>query len=204
MHANPSVDTYFIASRTDISRVTVEGDILWTPGPEGYPNGKPSGARLEKTIDALEWAQNSGYDFIVRTGLSSIWIYKNLLTFLETLPRTGVYCGIDGGNFVSGAGIIITPDIASLIITHRDFVLSLPNEEDVKLGDLFQRLGIPQRAATRVDIPSAESYPQILLPNYAYHFRVKFHISDPNVRKDEVRIMRDILQRYNDFFRVRE
>lgn len=200
MHAHPSVDSFFIAAREDVSTVTKEGDILWTPGTEGYPPGTLGGARLEKTLDALEWAQGKGYDFIVRTGLSSIWIYPNLLTFLQTLPTKGVYCGIEGGGFISGAGIIMSADVASLLVRHRQLALSFPREEDVRIGSCMTELGIPRSRATRVDIVSLQHYQSVLLPADAYHFRVKFHIDDQSVRKDEVSVMRSVLRRYSELF----
>jgi hypothetical protein len=200
MHTHPDVTSYFIASRDGVQSVIEDGDILWTPGPEGYPNGVPSGARLEKTLDALEWAEGRGFDFVVRTGLSSLWIYANLLTFLSSLPRTGVYCGIDGGGFISGAGTILSADVASLLVRNRDLAVSFPSEEDVRMGACMEALGIPRRPATRVDVLSPEHYRTLLIPTTAYHFRVKFHIHDQDIRKQEVAVMRDILQRYKIFF----
>lgn len=203
MHLHPNIDSYFIIARDDISSVIVEDDILWTPGPEGYPNATPSGARLEKTLDALEWAQGKGYDFIVRTGLSSLWIYPNLYKFLSTLPKQRVYCGIEGGGFISGAGILMSADVSDLLVEHRDVAISFPREEDVRIGSCMEYLGIPRlNTKDRVDIVSIDHYRSMLIPTNTYHFRIKFHVHDQSVRKHEVAVMRDILRRYSSVFNL--
>jgi hypothetical protein len=60
----------------------------------------------------------------------------------------------------------------------------------------MKSLGVHQTTAPRVDICSADHYKTILIPKDAYHFRVKFHISDPVVRSQEVLVMRELLQRF--------
>jgi hypothetical protein len=196
-HSHPDVTTYFVVSSPNCISTTQIDDILLTPGEEGYPNGKPSGARLEKTIDALEWISSQNYDFVVRTGLSSLWIYPNLIQFLNSLPKQKVYCGINGGGFVSGAGIIMSKDVCDVLCNHKAEVCAFPDEEDVKIGYFMQKYGISQSPASRTDIMSYDHYPNVLIPSNAYHFRIKLHISDPNVRKNEVIIMRDILRRFS-------
>lgn len=200
MHAHPDVDSYFISSREDVKDTFIEGDIVWTPGPEGYSNGTPSGARLEKTLDALKHLIGNHYDFVVRTGLSSIWIYPNLIKFLSTLSTKNVYCGIDGGGFVSGAGIIMSHDIAAMLVDNYTLATSQPYEEDVRIASCFELLGVPITRGSRVDIVSLDHYKSCLIPVDTFHFRVKFHINNQNVRKDEVIVMRDILRRYSSIF----
>lgn len=195
-HSHPDVTTYFVVSSPHCTQTIEIDDILITPGNEGYPDGKPSGARLEKTIDALEWISNRNYDYVVRTGLSSLWIYSNLIDFLHTLPTINVYCGIDGGGFVSGAGIIMSKDIATMLCEHKVEACGFPYEEDVKIGALMKQLHISQTNASRFDIVSYEHYLRCLIPSNVYHFRVKFHNSDESIRKMETTVMRHLLSRF--------
>jgi hypothetical protein len=195
-YTHPDVDTYFIVSSPHCTQTIQLGDILLTPGEEGYPNRNPSGARLEKTIDAIAYLQPKQYDFIVRTGLSSFWIYANLVMFLSKLPKTHVYCGIEGDGFISGAGMIMSRDVADLLVTHRDVACSFPREEDVRVGSFMQKMGIARMPASRFDITSFEHYQQCSIPRDAYHFRIKFAIDDPVIRKDEVIVMRSLLSKY--------
>lgn len=199
MHQNPNIKSYFIVSSEYISKTICLGDIILTPGKEGYlPEQNITGARLEKTIDALELIQDETYDFVIRTGTSSIWIYPNMLDFLKTLPREKVYAGIDGGGFVSGAGIIMSKDICDLLCKCKNEAYSCLYEEDVKIGQFMINHNIPIRNInTRTDILSFDSYKYIkLLPNM-YHFRVKFHVNNPDERQREILIMNDILKKFN-------
>jgi hypothetical protein len=198
MHEHPNIKSYFIISSEHVNKPICIGDIILTPGKEGYlPEISIGGARLEKTINALEFLSNQSYDFIIRTGISSLWIYSNLIEFLKTLPKENVYAGIDGGGFISGAGIIMSKDICDLLCKYKSEAYSYPYEEDYKIGQFMLNHNIPFTNATRLSIHAYEQYNYINIPSNTYHFRIKFDSQTESIRSKEIVVMKDILLKFN-------
>lgn len=91
IHSNELIEYYFVSfKRIMDTNVSIDGDMIYVKGNEDYMN------ILEKTIVALDYlinTKNKIYDFIIRTNVSTIFNYNNLLRYLTTIPSTNVYLG---------------------------------------------------------------------------------------------------------------
>jgi hypothetical protein len=201
MNKHPDVETYFIQSSEEYSETTLVGDTLWMPGKEGYPTNLEriiGGARVDKTVSALRWLfEHKQFDYVVRTGLSAVWIYRNLIPFLQTLPTQGVYCGTDGGGFVSGAGMILSPDVCKILVDKKDPYQN--GEEDCVISSYLQYCGVVITPYTgRIGYSSLNECKHHLhaaSPN-AFQFRIKTSCIDEK-RGEEPEMMMCILKHYN-------
>jgi hypothetical protein len=168
MNSSPNILCYFI-TYSAISEITLDGDTLYIPGQESYDG------IIDKTLIALEYfLERKSYDFIIRTNISSIWDHQHLTRYLKKSSRTGLYCGLLGGtresvSWVSGSGIILTPDICKKLIDARELVLSFRVIDDVDIGYTFEKLGIPITFGSRYDIYNDKSE----IPKGFYHYRVR-------------------------------
>jgi hypothetical protein len=177
MNSSPHISCYFVAC-SQVSEVTLDGDTLYIPGTESYEG------ITRKTLDALEyflWSTET-YDFIIRTNISSIWDYPKLLTYLQSLPSTNVYAGKPGGvrgdmTFVSGSGIVMTPDVCQKLVDARTLALSFAIIDDVDIGYTFERLGVPITLGERFDVEDDT----MVIPSGHYHYRVRLLPQPPNV-----------------------
>ncbi len=190
MKSHPQVDCYFIEYNpmTFVPRLTE--DTLVLRGKEGY------GTILAKTIDALAYLlPRKAYTHVVRTNLSCVWDFNNLLAFLGTLPASRLYGGIPlkkGG--ASGAGILFSRDTAELLVIYRKHALTIGTADDDDIGTLMQQIGIPFTNSRRVDFLGMEHYNahHDKIPPGSFHYRVK--IEDPKEgRMNEIHIMERIL-----------
>ena len=178
---------YFIKFDT-VDTITLEGDTLLIPGIESYEG------IITKTLDALEYfLQRDSYDFIIRTNISSIWDYPRLITHLSTLPSSGVYSGLCGGsrgsmNFVSGSGIIFTPDVCMKLLGAREFIKTIQTIDDVDIGFTCEHLGIPVTHGSRQDIIDDTTE---ILPGF-YHYRVRLLNNPLECIEKTIKIMQEI------------
>lgn len=188
MNSYPNINCYFIEYRHGESMV--DGNTLYMNGSESY-----SGI-IVKTINAFDHflQVDNSYDYIVRTNLSSLWNFDALLKFLSTLPKTGVYSGITGYHagirYVSGSGIIMTPDVVKLLIEHRNVAENVKIMDDVDIGYTMTKLNIPIIAGTRVDILNAGLLSAYKYDDSLYHYRVKWERRD-----DDIVAMKQILDK---------
>jgi len=76
-----------------------------------------------KTIKAFELIADK-YDYILRTNVTSFFLFDRLFTFLNKCQKTNIYAGMahGGGTFVSGAGYIISNDVLNGILKNKDAV----------------------------------------------------------------------------------
>ena len=72
---------------------------------------------FNKTIVALE--ESSEYDFVIRTNLSTWFHWANLLSYLLSCKRLGLYAGCipNGSLHVSGYCIIMSADVVGMLLT---------------------------------------------------------------------------------------
>jgi len=195
MNGHPDIETYFIQSSEKYSEITHVDDTLWIPGKEGYKNF--GGAHVDKTISSLKWLfANRTFDYVIRTGLSAVWIYPNLIPFLQTLPTSGVYCGVDGGGFVSGAGMVLSPDVCRLLVDKED---PYPDgEEDCVIARALASYGIAitpyDMRIDYVNLTECKEGLKKVSPN-SFQFRVKTSNVDEK-RGEEPEMMINILKHY--------
>jgi hypothetical protein len=69
------------------------------------------------------------FDYIIRTNLSSFYVFSRLFKFLTTLPTEKCYCGVQGQEdnwtFASGSGFILSPDLVKLLVQHKNQLYSV-------------------------------------------------------------------------------
>ena len=89
---------------------------------------------------ALDYIWNEDWDFIFRTNTSSYVDKQKLFDFANTMMTEKCYCGIDGGGFASGCGVLISRDVAKIFKEQFD---SHPTDsEDCLMGTYATRNGI--------------------------------------------------------------
>ncbi len=119
---------------------------------------------------ALDNVNYKDFDLIFRTNNSSYVNKKELLKFAETLPKEKCYCGIDGDNFASGAGFLISKDCIEILLqelTEEDYWA-----EDHLYGKILSNHGIKvTEGAKRIDIIDVSDHYRV--NEFGYHYRCK-------------------------------
>lgn len=202
MNSNPNINCFFIEYSTseDFSNenIIIKGNTVFIKGIESYNPGC-----REKTFDCFEYFMNNKklyeYNYIIRTNMSSLWNFKTLIKHLETLPTREVYSGVIGSysniNFVSGAGMIITPDIVELLVKNREMSNKCNILDDVDIAFIMKSLNISPIQASRTDIYSMEMFNNFKYNNDIYHYRIRWN--NENLRHEEVIVMNKILDIMN-------
>lgn len=195
MNSSPKIDSYFMEYDLHRENMSIENNTIYIRGKESYHPGM-----RDKSIDCFDhFLKTSHYDFIVRTNLSSLWNYTALLNYLETLPRVGLYAGARGvyNNviYASGAGFIVSPDIAKLIVDNRKLMESYNYVDDVDIGYGLAKLGVKLVVASRVDIGSLTALQKYVYNPIVYHYRIK--ADDLSKRtEEEPTIMSNLLEMF--------
>jgi hypothetical protein len=162
--SHPDVTVYFVRQREDVETIYLEGDTLWAPGKELTERV------FEKTVAAFQYLPTSSYDFLVRTNLSSVWNFNRLLEFCATLPPTNVFCGVLGNPGLSGAGMILSPDVVTQLAANSSRV-DRCHWDDIDFGKVAALCGIPSRRGFRYDPRSRQEVD--LCWDRGYHFYMK-------------------------------
>ncbi len=146
---HPNVTTLFYLSDSKLPKDSValhaKSKSLYVDGSEAY---NMMHWRMKRTLDAV-WDQD--WDFIFRTNSSS-YINKNLLyEWALTQPLEKTYCGIDGGGFASGCGVLISRDLIDIIRKNID---EYPTDsEDCCMGSILSKRGYGvTKGAERFDV----------------------------------------------------
>lgn len=203
LRADPQLPVPFQIRKNEIVMKTYEG---FAPG------------IINKTIMALEAMQPrlSEFDYVIRTNLSSFYVFPQLLAFLKTLPKTSVYRGVGFYPspqdvppefcqipFISGAGIILSNDLASLLLKESKTLEKYKSElpDDVFIGLFFQKHNVMPIQAPRCDFPTRQLWLQGKndLSTAAFHFRAKRHHNFRTAEEgyeDELFILSDLLKMY--------
>ena len=165
LFGTPGVDVYFVEAGTP--RITE--DTVFIEGVETWDG------IIGKTLEALKCLHSETYTHVLRTNLSSVWKFSRLLELMETFPLQGLYAGFHGKHqgkdpYISGAGILMSRDIVSLLLENEKEVRSLNFPDDVSIGIVLHKKGIPfGPAIPRIDIPN----PTRPLTPGGIHYRVK-------------------------------
>jgi len=148
MTSHPEIDAYFIESRVDVSTTYIDNQTIYTHGEESYEQ------IIHKTLDALQFCMSTHYDYIIRTNLSTVWDLKTLYTYLQNCPKEQFYAGQYGPYynkqcnrhwlyFVGGMGIIMSKDVATLLLENRTITESFKEIDDVDIGYTMHLLKVP-------------------------------------------------------------
>lgn len=212
MNSDPEhFEVYFIRGNPELSSpYAIRGNDLFVKSEENYVPGI-----VNKTILSMEalLPRLSEFDYVLRTNLSSFYSFSRLLDFIKTLPTENCYCGshlhIPGEwipqfgltHFVSGAGILISSDLAKMLVREKEsiFALNTGLPDDVLLGYFFQNWGVPIINAQRVDIPTWEHWEMLQdnIQDTSFHFRAKqtYHPrTAEDSWEDEVHINHELLK----------
>lgn len=162
--SHPRVTVYFLRQRDDVVSTYLQGDTVWSRGSEATERV------FDKTIASFRIFPPSSYDYIVRTNLSSVWNFTRLSTFCGTLPTRGVFCGVLGNPGVSGAGMILSPDVVQLFGRHSGEI-ERSHWDDIDFGRLAIRCGISPRPATRYDPRSRSDVDACWDKGYHYYLK---------------------------------
>jgi hypothetical protein len=196
MKSHPAIDCYFIRYNSLTFVPTLTTDTLTLRGIERY------GTILGKTIKALEYFfARQSYDYVVRTNLSSVWDFKTLCAYLETAPRERLYAGQvilnpdTGLLFASGAGILMSADVARTLVANADIAASIKAFDDVAIAKALLASGLYPQPLPRVDFISLKHYEEHhdKIPPGTFHYRVK-HIDHLGDRMEEPEIMSKLLR----------
>lgn len=183
MKSHPDIECYFIEFTPAVLSPLLTSNTLFLRGRETYLG------ILDKTFRALDYfTRRKQYDYVIRTNLSSVWIFPKLMRFLETAPRTGLYGGVRNEyhpwNFISGAGITFSWDVVQILLQNRHLAYASKVIDDVDIGVACTILAIPTTPIPRVDIGTEAD-----ISKEGFHYRVRFFTD----REREVPLMRKIL-----------
>lgn len=213
MNSDPEhFEAYFIRADQNLpAKYQIKKNEIIVKTPEGFAPGI-----INKTIMSLEALQSrlNEFDYVVRTNLSSFYAYPRLLAFLQSIPKTNVYRGVSlypcelpqeflQIPFVSGAGIILSKDLAEMLVKEHHafekYKAELP--DDVFIGMFFQKKNITPMQASRSDFPNRAAWQagKNNLPADAFHFRAKSHHCfrmDEENYEDELFILHELLNMF--------
>ena len=184
--SNPDVTVYFVRQREDVATTHIVGDTIWS-------NGREATERVfEKTVAAFKFLPPNSYDYIVRTNLSSVWNFERLIEFCKTLPKDNVFCGVLGNPGISGAGMILSPDVVSKLSEHCD----IPDRcmwDDVDFGKIACAQGIVPIPAHRYDPVSRSDVDQCFM--LGYHFYLKNMSTGKRDISNEIDVMSYLIRK---------
>lgn len=183
---SPDITVYFLRQREDIEEAYRDGDTLWFPGKEATERV------FEKTVAAFRYLPSSSYDFLVRTNLSSVWHFPNLLRFCETLPREAVFCGVLGNPGISGAGMILSPDVVRTLAENSDRVERC-KWDDIDFGNVALLCDIPCLSGHRYD-PRCRGVVDLVW-RVGYHFYLKNMTGETRNVETEIDVMRYLIEK---------
>lgn len=121
---------------------------------------------LRKTLRALEANIAGGYDYVIRTNLSTIWMWDRLTAYLEAAPRTGFAAGNADphcGDHMCGCAIVWSADVARGIVAARDELWTSEEPDDVALSRVTRRLATTIDDVPRLDVSS------VVIPSQTLH-----------------------------------
>ena len=137
VNTHPEITSYFIQFRNDQSNIIeIENDMIFVKGEEHILN------ITAKTLLAMEYLlyqQNLIFDFVVRTNVSTVFNFTELVKYCNQIPIKNIYtggcilnlqwldhsCGIYdeelfGTIYAQGTCIFLSYDVACNIIENRD------------------------------------------------------------------------------------
>lgn len=143
----------------------------------------------EKTLQTFEYVSaNYKFQYIFRTNLGSYISLKNILPFLEDMPKKQFYAGIIGDaeykgipyRFASGSGYFLSADLVELVTKNRNKV-PMDVIDDVALGVFMNHHNIAVNAqAIRLSYTDDEKVYQTgdktiphICDNLIYHVRLR-------------------------------
>lgn len=210
VHNNDSIEYYFVTFEPNMQEdIRIIDDIIYIKGQESFTN------ILYKTFLALKYifcSMNKSFDYVIRTNISTIINYDNLLNYLSASSKINLYCGgkleilkwqlqpyeisinkqqhrndYYGLKYIQGIGIIFSTDIIEKLIEITD-IIEYDIVDDVKIGLLIR-----------------EYFPQIY-DNIETTQMANIYYNDNdiyNVKSNAVFVRNRTNNRYNDLYAMR-
>lgn len=202
MHLDPEhVEAYFIKANPNLpTHCEIHDDVIWTKTEENWIPGLTN-----KTLASLEIMKPRfhEFDYVLRANLSSFYIFPRLLEFIQTLPMHDCYCGIKLStckacdNYVSGAGILLSMDLATALVSWKNEMWNSEIIDDCCFGLFLSRVTTTIIPTPRIWVRNLEQWDNIkhTLPIDNFHFRVK-HENDSLRETEEIAIQLELLEIY--------
>lgn len=144
-----NIDYYFYCF-SDIEKSYIEGDMIYIKGEETYVPGI-----LNKTIASFSLFENNEYDYIIRSNVSTIINYKNLIEYLSNnkvdyggghilnLKWLDPRCGIVNKKYfnqeyVSGTAIVMSHKAFNYLLGNKDNI-DYTIIDDLSIGVLLNK-----------------------------------------------------------------
>jgi hypothetical protein len=176
---------FFVEFENTLSNEIQEcGEYIYVRGEESLIPGI-----LKKCKKAFKYINdNYDYDFLIRTNLSSVWNFQNLLMLYDKLPKYNLFGGhVIFNQFVSGTGIIISKDFTYKLLQDKynkcydDVALSnLASSQNISFYKLNKstchKLNYQIEDSNCSDINSITHFSKNFIPNdieNVLYFRIK-------------------------------
>lgn len=122
---------------------------------------------MRKTLEALRRVGLDDYDYVVRTNLSTLWLWPRLSAYLASAPRSGFSAGtVDAhcGEHMCGCGLVWSADVARrLLDDFADELTASTEPDDVALSAVLRRVSsydrVPRLDALSALFPSSMVHP---------------------------------------------
>jgi hypothetical protein len=200
MNSNPNhIEAYFLKADPNLPK-TVErrGDTIWTKTSEVIIPGC-----MNKTIMAMKYLmpKMNEFDYVVRTNLSTFFIFPKLMALLENLPRKNCYYGKALGvpSYASGAGIILSSDLVQLMVENMNELWDKhPIIDDILVSQFLAKYGIELiEYKKELYFSSLESWEtqKNSIPEDTVYFRTKNNFQHLRYT-DEIRIQSEMLEKF--------
>lgn len=214
MNSDPEhFEVYFIRGNPDLATPSeIKGNELFVKCEESYIPGITL-----KTVLSIEamMPRMHEFDYVLRTNLSSFYVFPRLLEFLKTLPKEGCLAGwqqyipaswapkFGTINFLSGAGFILSSDLAQMLVRGKEEIFKNQHDlaDDVLIGLFFQRHNIRSSFVQRHDYPTKADWlaGKEKIPGDAFFFRAKnnYNVRTPEENfEDELYIDNELLKMF--------
>lgn len=184
MHLDPErFECYFIRGNPNLkTEFKIENDVIWSKTEENLIPGI-----LNKTILSLAALQPRlhNFDYVLRSNLSSFFVFPRLFEFLKQAPKENFYCGIHHGygsyilneGWICGAGIIMSIDLANLLLRKKSSLIDLNHHhnDDIVIAELFLKHDIKMHSGKYLEIYNWETWERVKdnIPEDVFHFRIK-------------------------------
>ncbi len=181
MHLDPEhVEAYFIKGDPELTAdYEIRGDVIWSKSNENWIPGLTN-----KTILSMECLlpRLDEFDYVVRTNLSSFFIFPRLLDYLQTQSKTGLYCGTlgfypypYGRPFGIGCCLIFSTDLVRMMVENKHDFIDKNIVDDVLIGFYlinrgFELIEVPRCHFDHMTLWDGGKH---LIPHDCYHIRCR-------------------------------
>lgn len=114
----PSIKVYFVYSG-QVSFIPEDCDLVYPELKENVLQPHPA-KKVVRALEHINAAHN--YDYLIRTNLSTFWIFDNLLKRLSILPTSNLLTGRPGHVlplYVVGSDMIVSKDLIDKLLENK-------------------------------------------------------------------------------------